>query len=236
MKISFWTKLALSCLIVCTVSAWGMSVIISDMPQKTVMAGLGSRGGKTLILDAGHGGADGGAVSLTGTYESRINLDIALKVRALAVFYGIDPVMTRESEDISYPDGANTIRAKKVADTKARESLIKQTEDAILISIHQNKYTTSGPSGSQIFFAPTEGSRELAENIQPLLAQISGSNKRGVVQISRDVYLMNHIECPGVLIECGFVSNPAEARLLEDTEYQLKLASALIGGFIQSAG
>lgn len=233
MKKNFWAGLMAASLLVSAIAAGAMALIMSNTP-KSAMIDMDGRGRATLILDPGHGGADGGAVSVTGTYESKLNLDIALKAQALAGFYGIVPVMTRTSEEIDYPGDAGTIHAKKVADTKAREALINDAGDAVLISIHQNKYTTSGPKGSQVFYAPTEGSTQVAETIQALLAQISEDNDRGIVKIGKNVYLMNHITCPGVLIECGFLSNPAEARSLESAEYQLKLAAVIVGGYIQS--
>lgn len=232
MKNFIWAKLTAACLIICLTTAGAAAFILSDMPQRAVMASGTGRNGSVLVLDAGHGGTDGGAVSVTGTYESRLNLDVALKAQALAELYGIVPVMTRESEEIVYPEDAGTIHAKKVADTKAREELVNSLENAVFISIHQNKYTTSGPRGSQVFYAPTEGSQELADLIRTNLSRLAESNDRGTVRIGKDIYLMNHIDCPGVLIECGFVSNPSEARLLEDSAYQLKLAAAIVGGYI----
>lgn len=213
--------------------AAAMAATLSAIPPRAVILELDGRCERTLILDAGHGGADGGAVSVTGTSESTLNLAVTLKLEALAELYGVVPVLTRQSEDIDYPPDAATIHAKKVADTKAREALIGSFDNAVLVSIHQNKYSTSQPRGSQVFYAPTEDSQALAEAVQGTLAGVSEDNHRGVVRIGKDVYLMNHITCPGVLVECGFVSNPAEARLLEDPTYQLKLAAAVLGGVLQ---
>ena len=233
MKNSVFWRAAAAFAVIGALGAAAMAVTLSVMPSRAVMLELDGRCERTLILDAGHGGADGGAVSVTGTSESALNLAITLKLEALAELYGIAPVLTRQSEDIDYPEDAKTIHAKKVADTKAREALIGSFDDAVLVSIHQNKYTTSQPRGSQVFYAPAEGSQALAEGVQKALQGVSEDNRRGVVQIGKDVYLMNHIACPGVLVECGFVSNPAEARLLEDPAYQLKLAAAVLGGVLQ---
>lgn len=236
MKNSILWRAAAALGVIGALSTAAVAVTLLAMPPRAVMLELGGRNERTLILDAGHGGADGGAVSVTGTYESALNLAITLRLEALAELYGVVPVLTRQSEDIDYPEDAATIHAKKVADTKAREALIDSFDDAILVSIHQNKYTTSQPRGSQVFYAPTEGSQALAEAVQGALAGVSEDNHRGVVRIGKGVYLMNHIACPGVLVECGFVSNPAEARLLEDTTYQLKLAAAVLGGVLQGIG
>lgn len=233
MKKSYWVRLIATVLLIGLLTAGGVARILDQRPR-TVMANVPGKLSVTLILDPGHGGADGGAVSVTGTSESRINLDIALRAQVLAGLFGLRCVMTRTSEVIDYPESATTIHAKKVADTKARTELINATANAVLISIHQNKYTTSGPSGSQVFYAPTEGSQELAQEIQDTLKQLSDKNKRGAVQIDKSVYLMNHVECPAVLVECGFVSNYAEAALLEDPGYQVKLAALIVGSFIEA--
>lgn len=233
MKKSLTYNMILISSILCLTFFLGMTCFLKKGREVTVFRLVSPRNAVTLILDPGHGGADGGAVSVTGSSESVINLEVAMRVRELAAFYGISPVMTRESEDISYPESAATIRAKKVWDTKNRESLVKSQENAVFLSIHQNKYTTAGPHGVQIFFAPTEGSQELAERVKNAFSQaIPDNSTRNVTKIGENVYLMNHLNCPGVLVECGFVSNPSEAHLLEDPEYQLKLAVAIAGGYL----
>ena len=184
----------------------------------------------TLILDAGHGGTDGGAVSVTGTAESEINLEITLRTRDLAAFLGTSPVLTRETEDIDYPEEANTLRAKKVYDQKTRVALINSVENAVLISIHQNKYESSRASGSQVFYA--NDAEKFAALMQSRLTEmLAPNNKRTASKIPDSIYLMNNIRCPAVLVECGFISNPDEARLLETDDYQKKLAVIIISEF-----
>lgn len=184
----------------------------------------------TLILDAGHGGTDGGAVSITGKPESEINLEITLRARDLAAFMGTSPLMTRETEDIEYPEDADTIRLKKVYDQKSRVAFINSAENPVLISIHQNKYESSRASGSQVFY--TNGAEEFAANMQNRLTELlMPSNKRTASKISDSIYLMSHITCPAILIECGFISNPDEARLLETGDYQKKLAVIIINEY-----
>ena len=188
--------------------------------------------GPVLVIDAGHGGADGGAVGIDGTTESGINLDIALKMQALARFCGQETVMTRTSEDIQYPAEAQTIAAKKVADQRARVQLINSLPDAVLISVHQNKYPDPRPRGSQALYAATDGSRELGEAIHANLLALYPENRRVAAQISGDIYLTKNISCPAVLVECGFLSNPEDAALLDTDAYRLKLAVILIGSFL----
>ena len=185
------------------------------------------------ILDAGHGGEDGGAISRTGVPESHINLEIAIKLDALLGFLGVTTLMTRV-EDISIHDNeADTLREKKISDLKKRVSIMEQYPDSTLISIHQNTYPKEEYRGTQIFFAPTPGSKELAYFIQQtIVSNLQPENTRQEKQIPNTVYLMNHVKNRAILVECGFLTNPEEEQLLRDTEYQKKLAIVLSSGLI----
>ena len=184
---------------------------------------------ETLVLDAGHGGEDGGAVSLSGVSESQINLAIVKRMDDLLGLYGVAPVLLRE-EDISlHDDGAETLREKKVSDLKNRVEKIEALDQAVLLSIHQNTFPDGQYHGAQAFYAPTEGSQELAASIQKAIQMtLQPENQREAKAIPSTVYLMNHISCPGVLVECGFLTNPAEEALLLDSGYQKKLAAVLV--------
>ena len=191
--------------------------------------------GLLLIIDPGHGGLDGGAVSLTGVDESEINLAIALRLEALAALYGLPTEMTRRTMELDYPADANTIRAKKVADTRARVALINNAENAVVLSIHQNTYDGPNASGPQVLFAETERSVEFAQIMQDALTVGLGLERpRTPTRVPRDVFLMNHINPPAILVECGFLSNPREEELLRTDVYQLKLAGTLLAGYIQA--
>ncbi len=236
MKNAFWFKLALTGCIIAAFAVIGVSEGLKARPAAAEPACAIRRNARTLIIDPGHGGADGGAVSVTGRCESGINLEISLKLRDIAGLYGVVPVMTRDTEDIDYPESATTIRAKKVADQRARVELITSIDNAVLLSIHQNNFTSPGPRGSQAFFAGTEGSEEFATLIQGLLQEHLSPSSRTATRIGSTIFLMNAVECPAVLIECGFLSNPAEAALLEDGGYQVKLAALIFGGYMQFIG
>lgn len=189
----------------------------------------------TLILDAGHGGEDGGAVSVTGVPESQINLAIVLKMDDILGFYGTSPILLR-TEDISLHDStANTLREKKVSDLKNRVAAIQAAEDATLISIHQNSYPDGRYHGAQVFYAPTDGSMELAQHIQNALkASLQPDNNRERKQIPNTVYLMNHITCRAVMVECSFLTNPEEETRIRDDGYQRKLAALLSSAWLTS--
>lgn len=186
-----------------------------------------------LVLDAGHGGEDGGAVSLTGAPESEINLAVVLKLRDVLGLYGVDPILLRET-DVSLHDGdAGTLREKKRSDLKNRVAAIEAVEGGTLLSIHQNTYPGSRYHGAHVFYAPTEGSRELAEHFQSSIkTALQPENERTVKRIPDTVYIMNHVTCPAILIECGFLTNPEEEAQLRDEDYQRKLAAVVAAAWL----
>lgn len=186
-----------------------------------------------LVLDAGHGGEDGGAVSITGAPESEINLSIVLKLRDVLGLYGVDPILLRE-EDISLHDSnASTLREKKRSDLKNRVAAAEAVEGGTFLSIHQNTYPSGRYYGAHVFYAPTENSQPLAEHIQnSIKTALQPDNERTVKQIPDTVYIMNHITCPAVLIECGFLTNPEEEALLRDQTYQRKLAAVIAAAWL----
>ncbi len=188
---------------------------------------------RTLILDAGHGGEDGGAVSVTGTPESQINLAIVLKMEQFCGLFGIRTILTR-SDDTSLRDSsASTLAEMKRTDLLNRVALIEDTEQAVLISIHQNYFAQSDNSGAQVFYAPTGDSESWAAHCQALLVeQLDPNNHRLSKQITEDIYLMNHITCPAILVECGFLSNAEEAQRLEDEVYQTELALTVLNAYM----
>lgn len=191
---------------------------------------------ETLILDAGHGGEDGGAVSLTGVPESQINLAIVLDLRDILGLYGVDPMLLRETDISLHSDGADTLRKKKTSDLKNRVASVEAVPESTLISIHQNTYTSSRYHGTHVFYAPTEGSKELAEQIQEAMrTSLQPDNERVVKQIPDTVYLMNHVTCPAVLVECGFLTNPAEEARLRESGYQKQLAAVIAGEYLTYA-
>lgn len=179
-----------------------------------------------IVIDAGHGGVDGGATSCTGVLESTINLEIALQLDDLLHFLGYDTVMIRKTDTSVYTQG-NTIAAQKVSDLKERVRIVNETENAILVSIHQNTFSDSRYGGAQVFYAQTNGSRELAGALQSAFTVTvnPGSNRKP--KKANGVYLMEHIDCTGVLIECGFLSNPEEEAKLRNKDYQKELCCVI---------
>lgn len=178
--------------------------------------------GKCFVIDAGHGGEDGGATSCTGVLESQINLEITLRLEPLLRFLGRNTLSIRKTDTAIYTQGT-TLAQKKVSDLKERVRIVNETPNAVLISIHQNTFPAAQYSGAQVFYAPTSLSQELARTVQEDLVRTlnPGSNRK--CKHSTGIYLMQHIERPGILIECGFLSNPEEEARLRDPAYQKRL-------------
>lgn len=181
-----------------------------------------------LILDAGHGGEDGGAVSPNGHCESQINLDIVRKLDQLFAFLGEPALLLREDDVSLHDDVAVTLREKKVSDLKNRVKAVEQYPAATLVSIHQNSYPESKYRGTQVFYAPTAGSQQLAQALQgTVTSRLQPENTRQEKEIPSSVYLMNHVKNRAVLVECGFLTNPEEEMLLQQHGYQCKLSLIL---------
>lgn len=181
-----------------------------------------------IVIDAGHGGIDGGATSCTGVLESQINLEIALRINDLFRLLGYDTVMIRETDESVYTEG-NTIAAQKISDLKERVRITNETEKALLISIHQNTFSDNRYHGAQVFYAPTESSDRLAKKLQQELVTYLEPESNRKIKKADNVYYMQHINCPGVLIECGFLSNPEEEAKLRNADYQKKLSAVIVG-------
>ncbi|MBR7123164.1 MAG: N-acetylmuramoyl-L-alanine amidase [Oscillospiraceae bacterium] len=179
-----------------------------------------------VIIDAGHGGVDGGATSCSGFLESNINLEIAIKLNDLMHLLGIDTLMIRQSDISIYTEG-ESIAAKKVSDLKQRVKLVNNTQRGLLISIHQNYFSDSRYKGAQVFYAPTDGSKEFAIAVQNDFKKSLNPESNRQAKKADGIYLMQHINCTGILVECGFISNPQEDWLLRNNAYQNKICCVL---------
>ncbi len=177
--------------------------------------------------DAGHGGIDGGATAVDGTLEKDINLSIAHKVNDLLTLFGINTVMTRECDMSIHSSDAETVRQKKVSDIKNRLKIINDAKNPVFVSIHQNHFTQSKYTGTQVFYSPNnERSRALAQIIQEdIVSSLQPDNTRQIKKSGTQIYLLYHAPCPAVMIECGFLSNESETELLKCDEYQTKIAA-----------
>ncbi|MEG2221849.1 MAG: N-acetylmuramoyl-L-alanine amidase [Oscillospiraceae bacterium] len=187
-----------------------------------------------VVIDAGHGGEDGGAVARDGTVESHINLAIAGQLDAVLRFLGQDTVMVRTTDISVYSEGAKTLHEKKVSDLQNRVALINAAPNGTLLSIHQNSMPGAPRvQGAQAFH--NEAGTPLASAVQDALNLTINPEKPKVPKrIPDTIYLMKHVNCPAVLVECGFLSNPAETVELQKPTYQTRLAVTIAAGFFRA--
>lgn len=184
---------------------------------------------KTVIIDAGHGGEDGGASSAAGLVEKNVNLEISMMLRDMLRANGVNVIMTREDDRLLYDRNVDFKGRKKKLDLAARLTIADTTPDAIFISIHMNSYTNPKYSGLQVWYSPNDpDSSALAELIQSNnKATLQPENTRKIKSATSSIFLLDNATCPSVLVECGFLSNPDEAAKFETTEYKQKVAFML---------
>ena len=185
---------------------------------------------RIIIIDAGHGGADGGAVASDGTIEKDLNLAVALCLNEELKALGYKTVMTR-TEDVS-TDTNDDAKFNKQEDIKNRLSLMSRYKNSAFISIHMNKYSTSQPNGAQVFYAAVEGSEQLAGFIQSSIkTNLQQTNKRVIKPTDKNIYLLRNAIVPAVIVECGFLSNQNDLNNLKSEDYRKKLALAIANGY-----
>ena len=206
---------------VATVSA---RIFISE--AESAAAGEGEKPLPVIIIDAGHGGRDGGAAADDGTLEKDLNLAVAKELCDLFEGAGYDTVMTR-TEDVALGDENSS--HKKLGDLKARVELAKQFKNAIFISVHMNKFPVPKYSGLCVYFAKkTEGSAALAEDVRMVVAtHLQKENGRQIKEAGSEIYVLDNAPCTAILVECGFLSNPSELALLKTEEYRKKVAACV---------
>ena len=223
---------------------WGISILLcvcillllfsaSKKINHTVSAELGEYC-PTIILDAGHGGEDGGAVSQSGLQEKDINLAITKDLYQMLSASGFKVVMTREDDRSIHDSSADTIRERKISDLHNRLNIINSCENCLFISIHQNQFYDPQYSGAQMFFSTNHPeSKELAESLkQSVVELIQPDNTREIKPANNAIYLLWNSKKPSVLVECGFLSNPKESDLLSREEYQQKMAFSIYCGIL----
>lgn len=189
---------------------------------------------KVIAIDAGHGGVDPGAIGKQGGKEDEINLKIALKLRNLIEENGGIAILTRNDGEGLYTEESKTLREKKNEDLRNRGIEVNANEPDALLSIHLNSFPESRYYGAQAFYKEgCEDSKKLALIIQEELRNILDKENNRAPQPRDNIYLIRESEPPAVLIECGFLSNPMEERLLMDSKYQEKIAWAIYIGVIR---
>ena len=190
---------------------------------------------KTIIIDAGHGGFDGGAGADDGTLEKDINLEIAKKAKDYLAFYGYDVIMTREDDTGTEDNPDLSISARKKSDLRNRLEMMQTDSATIYVSIHLNKFTTSAASGTQVFYTPNfDEARVLGECIQStVISLLQPENHRVIKKGTDSTFLLKNAKIPAVIVECGFLSNAGDLKNLKEETYQRKLAFCICYGIMK---
>ena len=221
-----------TCALVAAVVAAGVILYLLSTYAVTVIAPVRDIvSGRTVAIDAGHGGPDSGARGKSGIREKHINLHIALELRALLGRAAVYTVMTREADHDLIDDGEDITGSRKRAELERRAMLVNARSPDVFVTIHSNSFPESQWSGAQVFYNPvSDEGRALAVRIQAQLVQRLGPNTRKARPA--DIYLLRRVEAPSALVEVGFLSNPREERLLSDPAYRVRVAEAVYHGII----
>lgn len=189
--------------------------------------------GKTIVIDAGHGKPDEGAESSRGTTEAETNLKIALKLQNLLEQSGSSVILTRSDENAIYDIDSKTLRQKKVSDIHNRVKIGNESSADIFVSIHLNKIPQQQYDGWQTFYnAQSADGQKLAVSIQNNLNDAIQKENNRVAKSIENIYIVKHVEIPITIVECGFLSNPEEEKLLLEDEYQNRLVWGIYNGII----
>ena len=205
-----------------------------DFLQKDVTAEASAEAGRVIVIDAGHGGEDSGAIGVNGAYEKDINLQIATEIGEELKNRGYTVVYTRTEDKMLYLPEENIKGMRKISDLKNRCRITEEYDDCILVSIHMNSYGASKYSGLQVYFKNGDDeSKQLATKIQGTVrSELQPENKRQI-KSGDSLYLLENASATAVLIECGFLSNEAECEKLSQKEYQKQLSFSIICGIIE---
>ena len=189
---------------------------------------------RTVVVDAGHGGMDGGAVALDGTLEKDINLEISRILAAILRVSGYEVVMTRDSDVML--DTESAVGSAKMRDLKKRLSVASAYDGAICVSIHCNKFPLESCKGMQVYYSDSETANAVANAIQGEFSKLDPSNKRKTKKADSSIYLLHRAVQPTLLVECGFLSNAEELAKLKTEDYKKKVALVILGGVDSSYG
>ncbi len=187
-----------------------------------------------IVIDAGHGGEDPGAVGVSGVYEKDLNLEIAYEIGALLEERGFAVVYTRTSDRLLYNEDENIKGLRKIYDLKNRCKIAAEYPSAIFLSIHMNSYGDSKYSGLQVYYSKeNENSYLLASSVQQSVKDDVQVDNTRVIKSGEKMYLLENINSPAILVECGFLTNPDECQKLSEKEYQKRLSLAIVCGIIE---
>ena len=227
--------LFIPCILFVCVIAGIVGTLFLTMPVIKTVTATTDPASRIIILDAGHGGEDGGTSSTDGTKEKDINLAVTLRLKAMLDSAGFQVKMTRETDIAVNDPNLDTVKQRKVSDIKNRLKLIQNTPNCIFISIHQNHFSESKYNGTQVFYSKNhEDSKAIAEDIQnQVVTFIQPENKREIKPATESIYLLWNTNVPAVLVECGFLSNSDEESKLKTDNHQQLLVDGIVKGIDQ---
>ncbi len=186
-----------------------------------------------VVIDAGHGGEDGGAIADDGTLEKNLNLEIALRLNDIMSVFGYETRQIRITDTDLHETG-DTIRQRKISDIRNRFAIMNEYDNCLYISVHQNKFSDKNINGAQTFYSPNnDESKILAQFIQKSISsQLQPKNNRVIKKSGTDIFLLYNATRPTVMVECGFISNDIELSNLKNQDYQNKMALSIAVGII----
>ena len=226
-----WTFLALCTLLCAGVFLAGFALRKGLPVETAAVPGYGTK----ILVDAGHGEPDGGAEGKSGVLEKDLNLAVARFLQGYLEQSGAEVMMTRTEDSGIFDGDSQSIRQKKRSDLTNREKMMEESEAELFISIHMNKFSDPKYSGPQVFYSrQSPDSEPLAKAVQKeLVSVLNPAEERAVKPAGKDIYLLSRAKIPAVLVECGFLSNPAEEQLLLTEDYQKKTAWAIYCGILR---
>ncbi len=235
----YTVKILIVCLLLSAVLYSLCALLAHALPMHASTAdaiGNGS-GYSVVVLDAGHGGRDGGAVSKNGILEKDLNLSVTNTLCDILIFCGVDTVMTRTGDSLVCDESDPALKGKlKMTDLKNRLTIAEKEPNSLFVSIHMNNFPIEKYSGLQVYYSKNNpAGLVLAKTVQDnVRSALQPNNDRQVKPAGSNIFLLDRIMTPAVLIECGFLSNPGEVQRLTDTTYQAQLAFVLADSILQN--
>jgi N-acetylmuramoyl-L-alanine amidase len=187
-----------------------------------------------IIIDAGHGGEDCGAIGVTGVYEKDLNFAMAYEIGSILEEHGFTVLYTRTEDKLLYTDAENIKGLRKISDLKNRCKIAAEYPNSLFISVHMNSYGDSKYSGLQVYYSENNSySKTLAGSVQSNVKESLQPSNNRVIKPGENIYILENVENPAILIECGFLTNSEECKKLSEKEYQKQLSLAIVCGIIK---
>ncbi len=233
-KRNYLTEILFQILLCLFIIGISVNTINPDIIQNDeILSEVGANVNKTVVIDAGHGGEDVGAIGVNNLYEKDLNMQIAIKLGEYLSAAGYNVIYTRTADRLLYTEEQNIKGMRKIYDLKNRVEISNSYADAIFISIHMNSFGQQNCSGLQIYHSDNTESKILAQTVQDSVKNLLQPNNRRSVKAGNDIYVLKNSDNVAILVECGFISNPEECQKLSEKEYQKELCFSILCGIIE---